>query len=148
LKVFYFLCCSFVEIKIVQAHCINDFKSFVNDNPFLADATYKEIFIEMEEKDVFTDDELKKIKNCIYKIIISDIDELQISEIPENVLQDCMRPSSNFSFTHGRRFFKFLINNKMLEHKYLTLQKWLSEMKSRSFKKILDFGLGIIQSIQ
>lgn len=112
-----------VEKQCSFTRCINEFKSFVNDNPFLADATYKKIFTEMEEKDVFTDDGLKNIRNCIYKIIISDIDELQISEIPEKILQDCMRPSSNFSFTHGRRFFKFLINNKMLDHKYLTPNK-------------------------
>ena len=51
------------------------------------------------------------------------VDSLPISEIPQKVIQDCMRLSRNLNDRIARRFFKFLIYADLLDHGLLPIRK-------------------------
>lgn len=101
-------------------YSLKSFHSFIHGNPHLTNGSFGHAFSEMEallsELSKVT---LRNIKKDVLKIITIDIDELAVSQIPDKVIRDCMRSSSNFTFVRGRRFFKFLIHGNMLDSKYL-----------------------------
>ncbi|KKK91052.1 hypothetical protein LCGC14_2716830, partial [marine sediment metagenome] len=102
------------------AYSLRRFHSFIHGNPHLQNATFGHAFSEIEallsELSKVT---LRNIKKDVLKIITIDIDELAVSQIPDKLIRDCMRSSSNFTFVRGRRFFKFLIHGNMLASRYL-----------------------------
>jgi len=51
------------------------------------------------------------------------VDFLPISEIPQKVIQDCMRLSRNLNDRIARRFFKFLIYADLLDRRLLPIRK-------------------------
>ena len=51
------------------------------------------------------------------------VDALPISEIPQKVIQDCMRLSRNLNDRIARRFFKFLIYADLLDRRFLPIRK-------------------------
>jgi len=100
------------------------FNSFIASKPYLANVCFREVFVKMDEDSVkLSSGTLINVKQDVLKIITIDIDNLDLSRIPNNVIQDCMEGSSNYTYKYGRRFFKFLIHRNILYNTYLPVYK-------------------------
>lgn len=103
---------------------LKKFNSFIDSKPYLANVCFREVFVKMDEDSMkLSSGTLINVKQDVLKIITIDIDNLDLSRIPNNVIQDCMEGSSNYTYKHGRRFFKFLIHRNILYNTYLPVYK-------------------------
>jgi len=104
------------------AYSAKRFHSFIKSNPHLLKASFGQAITELLEHSSELSTSTKRgIKNGLFKIVSVDIDDLLVSQIPEKVIQDCMKEPSRQMLIRGRRFFKFLIHAGQLESKHLPI---------------------------
>lgn len=102
------------------SYAINTFHSFIHDDPHLSNDCFGEALAEMEKRLIgLSPVTLKMIKQTVLQIVTIDIDELEVSHIPEKVIHDCMELSPSLKYRIGRRLFKFLIHARILDSTYL-----------------------------
>jgi len=102
------------------AYSAKRFHSFIKSNPHLLKASFGQAITELLGHSSKLSTYTKRgIKNDLFKIVSVDIDDLLVSQIPEKVIQDCMKEPSRQMLIRGRRFFKFLIHAGQLESKHL-----------------------------
>jgi len=73
------------------SYAINTFHSFIHDDPHLSNTCFGEALAKMEKRLIgLSPVTLKMIKQSVLQIVTIDIDELEVSHIPEKVIHDCI----------------------------------------------------------